>query len=350
MNENLLKSLIRLFAYITVLHSELVYIHTRSFIEKLLRKELHLEETDYYLHLFQESYDEYLKNINETPDKNADNPVLKTICQSIGSDLPVKTRISIIVYLLQFIKYYQMNHFYGHKTDRRLRDTIDFIAKEFGINTDEYQSLREFVFENLYQIYDNKNLLIAGKVNIFPNIKFIQKEHLKGQIYFLNMPSVHIIMFYFSGDDHIELNNKQIFPLTIYLFQKSSVISAENNSPIYYHEVIEYYLENKFNEPIHVSVLDIEYRFKKGNNGIKKLTMHGESGELLGVMGASGTGKTTLMNILNGTIKPQKGSILINGHSIYDEKINFQNVIGYVPQNDMLFEDLTVYKNLYYNT
>jgi len=77
--------------------------------------------------------------------------------------------------------------------------------------------------------------------------------------------------------------------------------------------------------------------------------MQGESGELLGIMGASGTGKTTLMNILNGTIKPQKGSILINGHSIYDEQINFQNIIGYVPQDDLLFEELTVFKNLYYN-
>jgi len=349
MNENLLISLFRLFAYITVLHSEVVYIHAKSFIEKLLRNELNHENNDYYLNQFQKFYDDYLKKTNEIPGNKNGQLILKTICKSISSDLPIKNRISIIVHLLQFIKYYQMNHFYGHKTDRRLRDTIDFIAIEFGINTDEYQSLCEFVFENLYQIQDNKNLLIAGKVNIFPNIKFIQRENLKGQIYFLNMPSVNTIMFYYNGEDKIELNNNQIYPLTIYLFKKSSVILAGNNTPIYYHEVIEYYLENKFNETIHVSVLDVEYRFKKGTNGIKKLTMHGESGELLGIMGASGTGKTTLMNILNGTIKPQKGSILINGHSIYDERINFQNVIGYVPQDDLLFEDLTVYKNLYYN-
>jgi ABC-type multidrug transport system ATPase subunit len=350
MNETLLISLLRLFAFISVLHSEIIYDLTRSFIEKLLRKELHLQNFEHYLQLFQKFYNEYSDKTKKTDGPDDGHQGLDNICKSIRSDLPIKQRISIIVHLLQFIKYYQINHFYGHKTDHRLRDTIDFIASEFRIKKEEYQSLCEFIFENLHQIHDKKYLLIAGKVNIFPDIKFILRENLQGQVYFLYLPSVKIFMFYYNGEKNIELNNNLIFPLTIYLFQKSSVISAENISPIYYHEVIENYLENIIKEPIHFSVVDIEYKFKKGDNGIKKLTMHGESGELLGIMGASGTGKTTLMNILNGTIKPQKGSILINGHSIYDEQINFRNIIGYVPQDDLLFEELTVYKNLYFNT
>lgn len=330
------------------MHSEVVYEHTRSFIEKLFRKEFHIQDIKPYLNWFYEFYEEHLFNLKES--KNDDNhQSLKDICNSIGLDLPIKKRISLVVYLLQFIKYYQINHFHGLKTDHRLRDTIDYIALSLCLKAEEYQSLCEFVFENLYQIHNNKNLVIAGKVNIFKGIKFILRENLSGQIYFLYMPSVKILMFYYNSEENINLNNNQIFPLTIYLFKKSSVISAKNIIPIYYHEVIGQYLEKIINEPIHFSAVDIEYRFKKGDNGIKKLTMHGESGELLGIMGASGTGKTTLMNILNGTIKPQKGSILINGHNIYEEHINFQNVIGFVPQDDLLFEELTVYKNLYFN-
>jgi len=350
MNETLLISLLKLFAFITVLHSEVMVDHTRSFVEKLLRKELHLQNLDYYLNLFDKFYEEYLNKSKQPPDFKDEHQVLSAICITICSDLPINQRISIVTHLLQFIKYYQMIHFYGHKIDHRLRDTIDFIASEFRFKPEEYQSLCEFIFENLHQIHNKKNLLIAGKVNIFPDIKFILRDNLQCQVYFLYLPSVKIFMFYYNGEDNIELNNNQLFPLTIYLFQKSSVISSGHISPIYYHDVIENYLENIIKEPIHFSVVDIEYSFKKGDNGIKKLTMQGESGELLGIMGASGTGKTTLMNILNGTIKPQKGSILINGHSIYDEHINFQNVIGFVPQDDLLFEDLTVYKNLYYNT
>jgi len=346
MNEAFLISLLRLYAIITVLHPAVLYEHTRSFIEKFLRDELHLQNSEYYISLFHQFYEEKIK---EYQDHEEGRREIKTICSSIVINLPVKERLSILIHLLQFIKYYQINHFYGSKTDHRLRDTIDSIASLFSINSVEYQSLSEFIFENLHQIGDKKSLLISGKRNIFHDIKFIFRENLKGQIYFLYLPSVRIFMFYYSGEEKIELNNNQIFPLSLYFFQKSSVITAEHIYPIYYHEVIKNYLENIIEESIHFSVIDIEFKFKKSDNGIKKLTMHGESGELLGIMGASGTGKSTLMNIFNGTIKPRKGSILINGHNIYDEHINIHNVIGYVPQDDLLFEELTVYKNLYYN-
>jgi hypothetical protein len=251
MNEVLLISLLKLFANINAMHSEVMYAHTKSFIEKLLRKDLHLQKIDYYLNIFHEFYEEYVNEIKELPNRDEKRVVLKTICSSISSDLPLKERISIVVYLLQLIKYYQINHFKGYKTDDRLQKTIDHIAANFCIKTEEYQSLCEFVFENLYQIHDNKNLLIVGRVNIFTSIKFIKRERLKGQIYFLFMPSVKTLMFYYNGEENIELNSNQIFPLTIYLFKKSSVISSQNISPIYYHEVIEYYLEDVITEPIH---------------------------------------------------------------------------------------------------
>jgi len=50
-------------------------------------------------------------------------------------------------------------------------------------------------------------------------------------------------------------------------------------------------------------------------------------------------------------MKPQNGEVLINGYNLYDEneKESLKGVIGYVPQDDLLIEDLTVYQNLYYN-
>ena len=63
-------------------------------------------------------------------------------------------------------------------------------------------------------------------------------------------------------------------------------------------------------------------------------------------MGGSGTGKTTLLSILNGTIKPQEGSITINGHDISEPAA--KDLIGFVPQDDLLIEELTVYQNLWY--
>jgi ABC transport system ATP-binding/permease protein len=67
-------------------------------------------------------------------------------------------------------------------------------------------------------------------------------------------------------------------------------------------------------------------------------------------MGSSGSGKTTLINVLNGSLAPSGGEVLVNGIDIHREKDSIRGLIGYVSQDDLLIEDLTVYQNLYYNT
>jgi ABC transport system ATP-binding/permease protein len=66
-------------------------------------------------------------------------------------------------------------------------------------------------------------------------------------------------------------------------------------------------------------------------------------------MGVSGSGKSTLLNVLNGKLRPRRGKILINSYDINKESEKIEGQIGYVPQDDLLIEELTVYENLYYN-
>jgi ABC-type multidrug transport system ATPase subunit len=74
-----------------------------------------------------------------------------------------------------------------------------------------------------------------------------------------------------------------------------------------------------------------------------------ESGRMVGIMGASGAGKSTLLSVLNGTNDPYDGEVLINGISIHTDKEKVKGLIGYVSQDDLLIEELTVFENLYYN-
>ncbi|MGB1318992.1 MAG: ATP-binding cassette domain-containing protein, partial [Flavobacteriales bacterium] len=89
--------------------------------------------------------------------------------------------------------------------------------------------------------------------------------------------------------------------------------------------------------------------FPGGKQGLHNLNMREHSGQLLGIMGASGAGKSTLLNILNGTSAPSKGAVNINGIDIYKEPDKVEGLIGYISQDDLLIEDLTVFENLYYN-
>jgi len=56
-----------------------------------------------------------------------------------------------------------------------------------------------------------------------------------------------------------------------------------------------------------------------------------------------------MLNLLHGKIKPTSGNIYLNGYDLNSEIEELKGIIGYVPQDDMLIEELTVYQNLYYN-
>ena len=73
-------------------------------------------------------------------------------------------------------------------------------------------------------------------------------------------------------------------------------------------------------------------------------------GEIVGLMGLSGAGKTTLIKILSGYSKPTKGTVFINGKDLYKNFNSIKNFIGYVPQDDIIHPELSVYESLYYSS
>jgi len=97
-----------------------------------------------------------------------------------------------------------------------------------------------------------------------------------------------------------------------------------------------------------VQIDELHYQFQDKNIGLDHLSFAIDSGHLMAIMGPSGCGKTTLLKMLVGEYHPTDGDILLNGISLYKDFIFFKRAIGYVPQEDLLFENLTVYENLYY--
>ena len=101
--------------------------------------------------------------------------------------------------------------------------------------------------------------------------------------------------------------------------------------------------------PIRFEAENLGYRFPGGEGGIRDFSFRETGGRLVAVMGGSGVGKSTLVQILNGSLKPQSGRVLLNGIDLYQNPAALEGVVGTVPQDDLLFEDLTVRENLDYN-
>ena len=69
-------------------------------------------------------------------------------------------------------------------------------------------------------------------------------------------------------------------------------------------------------------------------------------GTITGLVGSDGAGKTTLMRMLSTMIRPSQGKIFINGLDAVKKKRDVKDLIGYMPQQFGLYQDLTVQENL----
>ena len=84
----------------------------------------------------------------------------------------------------------------------------------------------------------------------------------------------------------------------------------------------------------------------KSTKAVRDISLYLEQGEVFGLLGINGAGKTTTFKCLSNEIFPTSGNIYINDIDILSNFNKVRNLIGYCPQDDPIFEYLTVYQNL----
>ena len=78
------------------------------------------------------------------------------------------------------------------------------------------------------------------------------------------------------------------------------------------------------------------------------VSLHIKRGDFVAIVGGSGSGKTTLLNELNGTDPATSGSVYVDGIDLYSNYSTLKNAIGYVPQQDIVFDNLRLFDMLCY--
>jgi ABC-2 type transport system ATP-binding protein len=71
-------------------------------------------------------------------------------------------------------------------------------------------------------------------------------------------------------------------------------------------------------------------------------------GEIFGIVGPDGSGKSTLLRMISSILRPDKGSIVINGINVQEDPIKIKEKLAYMPQRFGLYEDLTVEENIFF--
>jgi ABC transport system ATP-binding/permease protein len=371
LSESILRSLLQIFAIIARPESD--YKRKRTNVRNFLNNQLNqvgvkkwLKEFDIYFKSAQDKRRlwesdrqakragrEITKRIETTPEKTQSKylvslEVVQKI-DDISPDLPMEMKVTIIIQLLEFCK--SENPIISDLQD----DIITGVANIININFEEVRLIKEFVLNENKQVPDYKNILLIDREDTtsLVNAGHFRNESIDGQIWVMHIPSISSCYVRYHGKNDLTILSQPVQEENVYHFPKGSYIAHSGKSginKIYYSDIIFHFKSKEFNTAgVLYEVRDIEYRFKSGQVGFSKMSFSDESGKLVGIMGASGSGKSTLLSVLNGTNTPYKGEVLINGINIHKEKERVKGLIGFVSQDDLLIEDLTVYENLYFN-
>jgi len=303
-----------------------------------------------------EMFDEYLVQYNsEKIDRGSIKDKKRTsltavkilgICEKINEELQQKQKLYVLVQLMDFIL------FGAEITDNEL-EFLETVSIAFNIPQAEFQNIKSFILKSVSDIPEKKNVMIINSTheNEYVGIKHLFRENLKDSILLLHIESTNSYILKYSGKEDLFLNGQNIFSGQTYTFDHGSTIRGSITDTIYYSEISSIFTEETFKLKISIDAIEVNLRFKNSEFGIQKFNYHEESGNLVGILGGSGVGKTTLLNVLSGITKPQSGEVLINGYNLYSDpdKMHLKGVIGFVPQDDLLIEELTVWQNLYYS-
>lgn len=328
MNETILNGLLNLFAIfasVVRIEKEQASRAVHSYLSSHFGVRTHKEYIELYNEL-REMYDDSLFAIDK-------ENVIRGICEQMKVKLRAEEQLLLLIRFLEFA-YTNSGEFRNHLSLYHL------VADIFAIPAQEFDDALAFVTDT-----PSPSLLtIDGDETEKEN--HISRKGLEGLIRVFFIRRFDKQIFTYHGSGQVFMNDIPLTPGIFYAWQHSSVLKGPHIVPVYYSDLLTVFNKNVQKETIYLSGRDIHFTFKNSQNGLHNLAFNLESGQLVAIMGGSGVGKSTLLGILNGNIRPDEGQITVNGHPM--ESREARQLIGFVPQDDLLIEELTVYQNLWY--
>ncbi|MDY0253516.1 MAG: ATP-binding cassette domain-containing protein [Tenuifilaceae bacterium] len=345
MNESMLRSFIQLVAALAVVRQDKNIRVTRKHLETYLLQNIDKRSGQNELAKFDKIYTHF-------KDQGANQNTLQAICHEIKREFSSTQRFQLVLNLFNFFTLTPLDFVSTQITSNATEPAIDINQIAIWLNTerDDYLSLRHFISGQLHSIPSRESILIvADKDPGISHTQFMKRNGIKGYIAFLRIPSANLLLFSYNGTSVLQINERPIFSKQTYILHSGAIIKGNSIAPIFHGEIVKKLLQNSSNSLVTLVADNITYTYPNSAQGIKSLTLKAESGELTGIMGGSGVGKSTLIKLLCGNLQPHSGKVLINGHNLYQEHKLHQSLIGVMHQEECLIEELTVYENLYHS-
>jgi len=230
------------------------------------------------------------------------------------------------------------------------QDFVETVARQFKFEHGEFLKPLEFMRLPVERIPKSPNLLlINSRQEHSADCKHLYREGIDDHLAVLHIPSVDMYICRYDGTHDLYLNNQWMSADNVYVLNYGCSIRNPQIKPVYYSDIVNCFYHGAQSEILLYEAQDVEYEFESGHVGLHPMNFNFFSGNIVGIMGGSGAGKSTLLGVLTGLNKPTRGKVLLNNVDIHNDRQAIEGLIGYVSQDDLLIEELTVFQNLYFN-
>lgn len=251
-----------------------------------------------------------------------------------------------------------------------------FFNKNFDISAEImgiYKQLAHFVNENIIGMKVIKSMFVEGPVIAAGKEYFNKMEQLSLRLAFVrNLTNAAVqpagvifILILFSFFYKAGNFNFGVFAVIIYAIQRifsqiqavqsqihgiSSQFPALVNTQSYERESLKHQETDdgvgNFRFDDRLEFKNVDFAYDDSRKAVSGLNFFLKKGQIVGLIGSSGSGKTTVVDLLLGLLRPQKGAILLDGENALNIKIkDWRENIGYVPQDAFLIND-TIENNI----
>jgi ABC-type multidrug transport system ATPase subunit/uncharacterized tellurite resistance protein B-like protein len=335
MSEDVLKTVLRLFAAVAKVDD--VADREKEQVRGFLEDHVSQPKIVQYLHEFEQ----LALHDSQSGSEEAE---LEKLCNQINPEITQRQKVIIVLELIRIIAA-------DSSISAREDELVKVVSRSFRVADDETEAIETFLSARSPEAMDVANVLVIDDISETSLSKayHLSRSGLKGFIGVLWIKSAGLYCMKYAGHADVFLNGVPIKSGGVRFFPVGGTVRwGEGDEPLYYGDVLGTF--KNFSKSSRITFLgtNISYKFKNGKLGLRNVNLAEESGRLIALMGASGAGKSTLLHVLNGSEKPSSGQVLINGIDIHREPEKIEGIIGFVPQDDLLIEDLTVYQNLYF--
>lgn len=356
MTEILLNAVLNLFALQAVLLGAESRAKARSILAEYLSGHLRIAQAEDYLELFDATLEFQAEaDAGQLPER------VREVAAKVASLMP---RLEQHVLLLRCL---ELAVAAGDSTPpfAPALAPAHLVAEELSVGDAEFQDLLLFCRQPFASAFLSERFLLAGNVGSTPDANqpdvnppkaipadapchTLARPSFQGRICVLRIPDAEVAFLVTDSPD-LSLSSLPLPPGARVLLQPGAIVRDGRGNRIYQAELEAAFRRSRSGGELEFRGESLQFRYPGSDIGLHDFSFCEQGGRMVGIMGVSGAGKSTLLTLLNGQLAPDSGRVTVNGADLHKDAAKLEGVIGFVPQDDLLFEDLTVFENLYYN-